>query len=61
MSYSSQKGAISIIAAMIRPSGFSSILSVILPFDSKATDRVTPQEGQAIPVAFLKRQGVNVS
>lgn len=48
----------SIMAAIRTPIGFSSSASVNLPWDSKSTDRVLPQEGQAIPVAFLKIHGV---
>ncbi len=46
------------MAAIITPRGLSSKASANLPCDNKSTERVLPQEGQAIPVAFLNIQGV---
>ena len=38
------------------PIGLSKIASVIFPCDTSSTERVEPQEGQAIPVTLLKIQ-----
>lgn len=40
------------------PKGLSNKASAIWPSDTKRAERVLPQAGQAIPVAFLMRQGV---
>lgn len=42
------------------PMGFKSNESIKCPLDSSNTERVLPQEGQAVPVVFLKMQGVKV-
>lgn len=48
------------MAAINTPRGLSNRASVKLPWDNKSTERVLPQEGQAIPVTFLNIQGVKL-
>lgn len=56
MSDRSQKGATTMIAAIIIPKGLTKIASIIFPCPSKMIARVEPQEGQGIPVIFLNKQ-----
>ena len=56
MSIIIQTGATSIIRATKYPIGFKSKASTKLPFVSEIIERVEPQEGQGIFVAFFIKQ-----
>jgi len=51
-----QTGAISIISATTYPIGLKSKASTKLPFVNEIIERVEPQEGQGIFVAFFIKQ-----